>query len=233
MTNTSIETVSPPNPEPAISAPQLSVLPDPTPKKKIRNGKIARLPYILRDMVNRMLRDHIPYDSIREALLEKGVHVTERNISNWKTHGGYEAWRLEQDRALETHLFQDNLTDHLRKIDGAQLPEVGLQLAATHLSAFFLKPETQQQLSTDPQKCSEAVSILCRVARQVHNLQKFRDETARNLSWKHDHERIKRANEKHIEITREVYSAREIDDKTITRRNYMPRDWNTLPEPLD
>ena len=112
MTNTSIETVSPPNPEPAISAPQLSVLPDPTPKKKIRNGKIARLPYILRDMVNRMLRDHIPYDSIREALLEKGVHVTERNISNWKTHGGYEAWRLEQDRALETHLFQDNLTDH-------------------------------------------------------------------------------------------------------------------------
>jgi len=71
-------------------------------KPKVRNGKIARLPHIERDMVNRMLRNSIPYDKIREALEEHGIRVTERNISNWKTRGGYKEWCAEQDRASKT-----------------------------------------------------------------------------------------------------------------------------------
>src|ERR1051326_8188726 len=35
---------------------------------KSRNGKIARLPFLERDMVNRMLRNNIPYSNIAEAL---------------------------------------------------------------------------------------------------------------------------------------------------------------------
>jgi hypothetical protein len=102
------------------------------------------------------------------------------------------------------------------------------------LFSLSLRPNNN---ATDPQKCREAVSILCRVARQVHNLQKYRDETAKDLSWKHDHERIKRKNEKDAETTREIYSAKDIpdspnDDSIVPRRNYMPRDWDTLPEPL-
>jgi hypothetical protein len=37
----------------------LSVLPQPQPTKRTRNGKIAHLPYLERDMVNRMLRDRV------------------------------------------------------------------------------------------------------------------------------------------------------------------------------
>src|SRR5438270_502743 len=40
----------------------------PTPQKRIRNGKIARLTFIERDMVNRMLRDNVPYAKIVGAL---------------------------------------------------------------------------------------------------------------------------------------------------------------------
>src|SRR5947207_14411031 len=68
------------------------------PQKKIRNGKIARLPFIERDMVNRMLRDHIPYEKIVGALDEHGIYVTERNVSNWKTRRGYKEWTADQDR---------------------------------------------------------------------------------------------------------------------------------------
>src|SRR5437764_9385031 len=105
-------------------------------RPRTRNGKIARLPYAVRDMINRMLRNNIPHSQIVAALDEHQIKVTERNLSNWKTRGGYRDWCIEQDRALETRLLQDNLLEHLRKNDASQLAEVGLQLAATQLSQF-------------------------------------------------------------------------------------------------
>src|SRR5262245_48337949 len=89
--------------------------PPPQPRKLTRNGKIARLPFLKRDMVNRMLRDHVPQDRIVDALTEHGFNVTARNVSNWKTRGGYREWCSEQERALQHRLVQDNLVEHLRK----------------------------------------------------------------------------------------------------------------------
>jgi hypothetical protein len=237
------------------TAPQLEVLPAHAPshrqpstpghplattrafKPKARNGKIARLPHVERDMVNRMLRNSIAYDKIREALSEHGIHVTERNISNWKTRGGYKEWCVEQDRALENRLLQDNLVEHLRKHDATELPEIGLQLAATNLSQFFLRPETQAQLAADPQKFASTVSMICRLSRHIHTLQKYRDETAKELGSRYNPERIKRHDEEHVEMTREIYSAGDISDETcdIVRQhhNYLPRHWDTPTEPLD
>src|SRR5437870_515755 len=62
----------------------------------IRNGKIARLPKLERDLVNRMLHNHVPYAKIVGALDELAIKATERNISNWKTRGGYKEWCAEQ-----------------------------------------------------------------------------------------------------------------------------------------
>jgi len=178
-------------------------------------------------MVNRMLRNNVPYPKILDALEEHGIRVTQRNISNWKTRGGYKEWCLEQDRALETRLLQDNLLEHLRKNDAGQLPEVGLQLAASHLSQFFAKPETQKQLAADPEKFSSTIAILCRLARQLLSLQKYRDDTAKELGSKYNPERIKREEEQEIETTRQVYSAAKlgetIDEPDIPHRNYIPR----------
>src|SRR6266404_3710136 len=208
-------------------APQLAVLPQPEPKKRTRNGKIARLPYLRRDMVNRMLRNNVPYHKIRDALEEHSIRVTERNTSNWKTRGGYKEWCLEQDCALETRLLQDNLLEHLRKNGAGQLPEVGLQLAATHLSQFFAKPETQQKLATEPDKVGGAIAILCRLARQLLNLQKYRDDIAKELGSDYNPECIKREEEKQIESTRRVYSAAKlgetIHEPDIPHRNHIPR----------
>src|SRR6059058_5762274 len=100
---------------PHFDPPQLQVLPAPKARPRARNGKIARLPYPERDMVNRMLWNNIPYSIIVGALEEHGIRVTERNVSNWKTRGGYKEWCAEQEQALEIRLLQDNLTDHLRK----------------------------------------------------------------------------------------------------------------------
>src|SRR5438093_5810988 len=148
---------------PHCDPPQFHVLPAPKAKRRARNGKIARLPYPELDMVNRMLRNNIPYSKIVGALEEHGIRVTERNVSNWKTRGGYREWCAAQDRALEIRLLQDNLTECLRKHEASQLPEVGLQLAATHLSQFLLSPEAEQQLVADPKAYSRTVATLCRL----------------------------------------------------------------------
>jgi hypothetical protein len=208
-------------------APQPRILAEPKAKLRTRHGKIARLPYLERDMVNRMLRNNIPYSQIVGALAEYGIRVTARNVSNWKTRGGYREWCAEQDRALEARLLQDNLIEYLRKNDATELSEVGLQLVATHLSQFFVKPEIRQQLATDPEKHTRTIAILCRLAGQIHQLQKYRDEAAKSLGREHNPERIKREDERQIEITRNIYSAVKLaqtaDETDTPHHNYMPK----------
>ncbi len=229
-------------PPPQTASPQVTVLPAlaaskpaeaqtsnlPQPARKLtRNGKIARLPYLERDMVNRLLRNNISHAMIVGALEEHGIRVTVRNVSNWKTRGGYQEWRHEQDRALELRLRQDNLLEFLRKGDASQLPEIGLQLAATQISEFFLKPEAQQELAANPEKHARTVTILCRLASQIHTLQKYRDASAKELGSKFHPERIKRENEAVVETTREVYSAEKlaetIHERDLPHRNYIPK----------
>jgi hypothetical protein len=194
-------------------------------------------------MINRMLRNNIPHSQIVAALDEHQFNLTQRNISNWKTRGGYRDWCIEQDRALETRLLQDNLLEHLRKNDASQLAEVGLQLAATQLSQFFLKPETRQQLTTEPEKLARTIGILCRLARQIHILQKYRDQSAKELGPEHNPESLKRQTEQTLESTREIFSAEKlgqsIDEPDVSHRNFLPKNgypaepWQHEPPPDD
>jgi hypothetical protein len=65
-------------------------------RQRTRNGKIARLPKLERDLVNKLLHNHVPYSKIVWALSERSITVTERNLSNWRTRGGYQEWCAEQ-----------------------------------------------------------------------------------------------------------------------------------------
>ena len=187
----------------------------------IRNGKIARLPKLERDLVNRMLHNNIPYAKIVGALDEVGITATQRNISNWKTRGGYKEWCAEQERQLQLSLLQDHLTDYLRKNDASQLPEVGLQVAATQLSLVLLQPEAAQQLAADPQKYSHVVDMLCRLSTQIHSLQKDRDQAVKNAAIRGTSEQIKRQDEEDVERVREVFSSKKgkSDYDSIPHRN--------------
>jgi len=179
-------------------------------------------------MVNRMLRNNIPHSRIVGALDEHAIIVTERNISNWKTRGGYREWCVEQDRALETRLHQDNLIEHLRTTDATQLSEVGLQLAATQLSQFFLKPDVREQLTAEPEKFSPAINVLCRLTRQLHRLQKYRDDCAKELGSQHNPARIKHETEETLERTRDTYSSFIPEnapiDPEVPHRNFIPKN---------
>src|SRR5438477_11726167 len=78
------------SPEPSVAGNQQVTVQSHTARRK---GRVACLPKLQRDMVNRMLDNGVPYKNIVAALEEAGFTVTERNISNWAT-GGYLEWRL-------------------------------------------------------------------------------------------------------------------------------------------
>ena len=195
--------------------------------RRKRNGKIARLGQDLRDMVNCMLRNNVSYAKIVKALAEYEITVTERNISNWKLCGGYKEWCLAQDHAVELRLHQDNMVALLRKDRASEVPEVGLQVAATRLSQFFLTPEAAQLLATNPEDYHRRAFLLSRLSAEIHKLQKYRDDCARGVGYKHDPERIRIENEDEIERTRKSYTSTIPDDiklPSIPHRNYLPKE---------
>ena len=156
-----------------------------------RRGRIARLPQNARDLVNRMLRNGVPYKNIVGALSELGFTVLERNISSWAT-GGHKDWCLEQDLVLQNRLDQDHLIDHLRRDDASELPEVGLQAAATRLSQILLqKTVATADIESNLESYERMVGLLCRLNRELGPLQQQRDNSQRSLGRAHDPVRIK------------------------------------------
>jgi hypothetical protein len=161
------------------------------PRRKRRQGRVACLPKLQRDMVSRMISNGVPYKNIVAALDEAGFTLSERNISNWAT-GGYLEWRIEQDLILQNRLDQDHLVDHLRRDDASELPEVGLQAAATRLSQIFLaKTARADDVEANLATFSQMVNVLCRLTREIASLQKQRDDSRRSLGETHDPARIK------------------------------------------
>src|ERR1051326_2366465 len=222
------------HPESSIAQPPSSSLAC-VPRHRIRNGKIARLPKLERDLVNRMLYNNIPYPKIVAALDELEVKATRRNISNWKTRGGYKEWCAEQERQINLSRLQDTLTDYLRKNDAGQLPEVGLQVAATQLSSMLLHPETAQQLGADPKKYSQVIDMLCRLSTHIQALQKDRNEAVKQAAIRGTSEHFKHEDEKTVEEIRSVYSSimgKGPRDPDIPHRNdFRRRDALPFQEP--
>ena len=65
-----------------------------------RNGKVAKLPEAIRNRINLMIEDGLPYASILEKLRESSdallpYAISEMNLSNWY-RGGYQDWRARQ-----------------------------------------------------------------------------------------------------------------------------------------
>ena len=200
-----------------------ATLPPLVPGKRTRCGKIARLATDMRDMVNRMLRNNVPYRRIVSALDEFGIKVSERNVSNWKTCGGYREWCKAQDYAAALHIHQDNIASLIRKDDATQVAEVGLQVAATRLAQFFLTPEADQLAASNPDEYHRRMAALTRLTAELHKLQKYRDDSAKALG--RSPERIRRESEESIERTRRNYSSTASkDSEPVLPRNYLPKD---------
>ncbi len=98
------------------------------PTPRVRCGKIARLPHLIREQLNRHLQNNQPGPGIlawinalpeTKAILAAQFHaapITAQNLSQWR-HGGYAQWLLRQDilaeiarhARLKVHQTQSNI----------------------------------------------------------------------------------------------------------------------------
>jgi hypothetical protein len=192
-TNLGLQPVTPAQP-PVVIETQPLPAPAVAPHKARRRGRVASLPQIHRDLVGRMLANGVPYKNIVGALDECGFTLTERNVSSWVTGGGYAEWQLEQELVLQNRLDQDHLVAHLRRDDASELPEVGLQAAATRISQILLQ-KTARAENLDLAALSQMVDLLSRLTHEITLLQKQRDDSRRSLGRAHDPARIKEMDE--------------------------------------
>lgn len=204
--------------------------------QRMRNGKIARLPKLERDLVNKLLHNHVPYSKIVSALSERDITVTERNISNWKTRGGYKEWCAEQDNQLRLAHIQDHLTDYLRKHDAQQLPEVGLQVASTQITSLLMNPQTAAPLLSDPNKIARIVDSLDKCSARLAELQKERYENLRRAGIRDSIQNLRAREEKNVECLREFASASRVapsprERNTPHRNDLPPREVMPYREP--
>ena len=189
---------SPPavQPSPHSSSGTVSLPPNAVPLPLLANrgnGKIARLSKALRDQINLMLLDGLPYPQIAKRLGDAGKDLKPGHLHEWKKRG-YQDW-LQQRQWLEHITTKSEFSiDLLATPDSATLHEAGLRLAAAcmldQLSRFAAaSPDAQ------PEIFARLVNALSRLTREALSVQKYHDaclaqlkqaDPNRNLTH-HDH----------------------------------------------
>ncbi|HET7871528.1 MAG TPA: hypothetical protein VFL42_03390 [Terriglobales bacterium] len=71
-----------------------------------RAGKIGNLPPALREQINSMLQDGVPYADIIATLGDNGKHLNKDNLSRWRK-ADHQDWLLEQIRLKATRALPE------------------------------------------------------------------------------------------------------------------------------
>ena len=145
-----------------------------------RNGNVARLPKVVRDRVNLMIQDGVPYGEIIEELGEDGNGLDISNLSRWKD-GGYQDWLAEQAFLERTRARQEMPGEMVRDFDATEVNHAALQLGTLHIFDALrdLEPESlNKRLGGDCAAFARLINALARASRETMQLQKYREACA-------------------------------------------------------
>ena len=119
---------------------QNSKIPNPAPRR--RRSLIARFPKAIRDQINQMLDDGLPYAAIRQRLGDLGTALSDDSIGRWKI-GGY------QDYLRELRLLDESRLRYEFTLDLAR-DEPGIDVfQAAHKTAAALICEAVAEIGAD------------------------------------------------------------------------------------
>jgi hypothetical protein len=157
----------PPNPLAAMTNP------DPT-----GNGKVARLPKEVRDRINQMMCDGLTYRQIIVALGEAGKHLTEQNLSNWKS-GGYTRWLRAQERREDLLFMQEAIMDRVLKKGCPDLSKAAIQMAVTKVFQLLESlPPADMEKTMDSNNFTRLLNALAKLADGEIKCERHELETA-------------------------------------------------------
>jgi len=150
--------------------------------KSRRNGKVARLPAVLREQINQMIDDGFPYKTIIEKLGDSGKHLNEDNLSSWRL-GGYQDYLTAQalnERALTQIETAADLIRETGNVDPAHAQRACQQFALLQYMDVLLEHGDEiarNSLKENPAKMITLINSICNmsnssIAIEKHNLRK-------------------------------------------------------------
>ncbi len=145
-----------------------------------RNGNVARLPKAVRDRINRMIEDGVPYAEIIESLGEDGKGLDKWNLTRWK-EGGYQDWLAERSFIERIRARQETPQELVREFDGTEVNHAALQLGSLHIFEALreLGPGSlNEKLGGDCAAFARLINALARASRETMLVQKYREACA-------------------------------------------------------
>jgi hypothetical protein len=143
-----------------------------------RNGNVARLPQNLRETVNSMLDDGIPYDTIIAKLREHGFKICRSNLTRWR-NGGFQDFLKERLWLKEMQSNLDFILDHLRDNDGSEIPEAAIQLSSIRVFQFLrdFTDAAGTGISGNSTDFLRAANAACRLSQATNHLKTLKSVT--------------------------------------------------------
>jgi hypothetical protein len=147
-----------------------------------RNGKVARLPKVLRDRINNCLLDGLTYKQVIAELGDDGKHLNEDNVGNWVT-GGYTEW-LKQQVCLDEWRFKWEFAHDLVDTgQGLNIHQMVNQTLANlvHEAVSDLPPDALTGvLKEKPENILQLLQVFPRLTEAEVQCARHRAETLRN-----------------------------------------------------
>ncbi len=128
-------------------------------------GRIARLPKAVRDQLNQMILDGIPYAEIPGRLGDIAKEVTEDNLSFWKGTG-YQDWLTEQQRVEDCRISQELTLDLAMERQGIESFQAPNKIAAALICEALadLGSDTfRKAIAANPVNCLRMLNTLSRL----------------------------------------------------------------------
>jgi hypothetical protein len=125
-----------PVPQPSISVGHPALGPDldeAALAPRYRTSTVARLPKTVRDNLNQMLLDGVPYKEIIARLGDDGKNLNEHILHRWSV-GGYRDWLRAEQRREDFRTCCELTLDHVASHSPAEIHQAALQIAAVHIS---------------------------------------------------------------------------------------------------
>jgi hypothetical protein len=171
-----------PSPD-APSVPEAEALPvPPTAAGAYRgNGFVARLPKAMRERLNEMMLDGLPYAEIIKRLGDPASHLKPDHLSEWKKRG-HQDWLLHQDWLAERRARQESAADLVQDCDATQVNQGALHLGTLYIFEALRDLRAgslNDKLGGDCAAFARLLNALSRASRETVQLQKYREACAK------------------------------------------------------
>jgi hypothetical protein len=163
---------SPPGPDP--------ISPTLQPPSRRRRGKVARLPHQVRELLNLMLRDGVPYADITTKIAEHGYTLNADNLSRWHS-GGYQTWLREQDLLDDQHARLHFVSRVLNEKHSQAIQETSIRIAILRMYNLLLdfNPAVlKDRIAENPGAYARILNALCKLSSGAIELERLRLDNA-------------------------------------------------------